>query len=302
MDGIKFGASEYNFPVWGALAFEMARDAGFDGIEITDGGGYLQPHPMNKGIFVECERFTPELVRLDGYPLNDESVQNEYLEAQERTGIKISGITLYCLNHQGFINSENSTLQGKEALTTIKNAITAAQKMGIPTVSVPTKGMFGVAKNAYALQKLAYAVEVAKDCGVVVANSFDTDLKRQLEVIETLGGNLKTDFNTIDPIVNAKENPADMIRTLGSERIKQIKIRDLKADAEGFITTETGTPALIGEGNSNWRECVEAAKEVNFKGWVICDTPYNYLKSEKADCDYVTLAKMDLDTVKKSFA
>ena len=59
----KFGACEYNFPMWGSLALEMAHEAGYDGIEITDGGGYLQPHPMNKGLFVECERFTPGLMR-----------------------------------------------------------------------------------------------------------------------------------------------------------------------------------------------------------------------------------------------
>ena len=43
----KFGACEYNFPMWGSLTLEMAHEAGYDGIEITDGGGYLQPHPMN---------------------------------------------------------------------------------------------------------------------------------------------------------------------------------------------------------------------------------------------------------------
>ena len=52
MKKFKFASCEYCFPVWGSLAVEMAAEAGFDGIEITDGGGYLQPHPDNNG-FVE---------------------------------------------------------------------------------------------------------------------------------------------------------------------------------------------------------------------------------------------------------
>ena len=53
---------------------KMAREAGFDGIQITDGGGYLQPHPLNPG-FVEYERFGLDLRRKDSFPLTDRTVQ-----------------------------------------------------------------------------------------------------------------------------------------------------------------------------------------------------------------------------------
>ena len=39
MSSYQFSASEYCFPIWGRLAMEMAKDAGFTGIQITDGGG-----------------------------------------------------------------------------------------------------------------------------------------------------------------------------------------------------------------------------------------------------------------------
>lgn len=302
MTKYKFGACEYNFPVWGALAMEMAHEAGYDGIEITDGGGYLQPHPMNKGIFVECERFTPGLIRLDGYPLTDKIIQDEYMNARAKTGIEITGIYLYFLNHQGFVSHDNETIQGKEALKTIKNAVIAASQMGIPLVTIPTKGMFGVAKNLYAFQKLEYAVKVAEEYGIKIANSFDTSIKRELEIMELLSGKLLADFNTADPLVFARENPVDMINELGGKRIAQIKIKDLKKDREGFITQETSEAVSIGSGDTEWKECLEAAEKLGFEGYIISDTPFNSNSLNVLGENYVSLAEKDLETLKKAFA
>lgn len=302
MTKYKFGACEYNFPVWGALAMEMAHEAGYDGIEITDGGGYLQPHPMNKGIFVECERFTPGLIRLDGYPLTDKIIQDEYMNARAKTGIEITGIYLYFLNHQGFVSHDNETIQGKEALKTIKNAVIAASQMGIPLVTIPTKGMFGVAKNLYAFQKLEYAVKIAEEYGIKIANSFDTSIKRELEIMELLSGKLLADFNTADPLVFARENPVDMINELGGKRIAQIKVKDLKKDGEGFITQETSEAAAIGTGDTEWKECLEAAEKLGFEGYIISDTPFNSNSLNVLGENYVSLAEKDLETLKKAFA
>ena len=199
------------------------------------------------------------------------------------------------------MNCDNKTLQGQDALKTIKNAIIAASQMGVPLVCVPTKGMFGVAKNAYALQKLAYAVQVGKEYGVRIANSFDTSLARELEVIDRLGGSLKADFNTIDPVVCAQGDPVEMIRALGRERIEQLKIRDLKADREGFLTRETSGDALLGQGDAPWKDCVQAVKEIGFEGWVISDTPFNSAALHINGEDYVSLAKKDAATLRDAF-
>ena len=70
MEMFRFGTCEFCFPIWGRFAMEAAHEAGFHGIQITDGGGYLQPHPLNNG-FVEYERFGLDLRRKDSYPLLD---------------------------------------------------------------------------------------------------------------------------------------------------------------------------------------------------------------------------------------
>ncbi|MBQ8563409.1 MAG: sugar phosphate isomerase/epimerase [Firmicutes bacterium] len=301
MSKYKFGACEYNFPMWGSLALEMAHDAGFDGIEITDGGGYLQPHPMNKGYFVEVERLQPNLIRMDNYPLLDKMVQDDYLNAKAKTGIEITGVHLYFLNCQGFVSASNESLTGKDALMTIKNAIIAASQMGIPMVSVPTRGMFGVAKNLYALQKLEYAVQAADEYGIRISNSFDTTLARELEVIDKLDGKLKADFHTMDPAFNAKEPAPEMIRSLGKDRIEQFKMKDVIADKEGFLVKEAVGDALFGQGHSDWKECVAAIKEIGYEGWIISDTPYNSLQLNVNGEDYVSLGMKDLATLKNAF-
>ncbi len=119
MKEFKFASCEYCFPVWGSLAVEMAAEAGFDGIEITDGGGYLQPHPDNNG-FVEYERLGLDLSRQDNFPLTDPFIQDDYMEAAAKHGIKLMGIYLYLLENQGFIKNSDDSKQGQHCRETIK--------------------------------------------------------------------------------------------------------------------------------------------------------------------------------------
>ena len=297
----RFGACEWNYPIWGSLALEMARDQGYEGIEITDGGGYLHPHPMNKGYFVEVERLLPNKIRQDAVPLSHPFIQDDYLEAQARTGIRITGIYLYFLNDQGFVSADNDTLTGKDCLETIKNAVIAADKMGIPQVSVPTKGMFGTAKLKNAYEKLKYAVQLGDEYGIRIINSFDTSLERELEVLDLLGGKLKVDMNTLDPEIYNRGTAADMIRAFGADRIGQVKIRAMVPDREGFLTRATGGDCLIGQGGSGWRDAVKALKETGYEGWVLTDSPFNSYYLNVDGQTYDSLAKKDLETLKNAF-
>ena len=301
MADIRFGSCEWNYPVWGSLAIEMAHDQGYEGIEITDGGGYLQPHPMNKGLFVEVERLKPNKIRMDAVPLSHPVIQEEYLNAQAKTGMVITGIYLYFLNEQGFVSADNDSLTGRDCIETIKNAVIAAEKMGIPQISVPTKGMFGTAKLKNAYEKLKYAVEVGEEYGIRVINSFDTTLERELEIIEMLNGKLKVDFNTIDPTLYRRGSSAYFVEKLGVDKVGQVKIKDMMPDREGFITQLTGRDCLIGQGGSDWKEAVDALKEAGYKGWVLSDTPFNSYYLNVDGETYDSLAKKDLATLKKAW-
>ena len=46
MSKFKFAACEWAFPCWGELAIKMAHDAGFQGVQLGDGGASLHSYPL----------------------------------------------------------------------------------------------------------------------------------------------------------------------------------------------------------------------------------------------------------------
>lgn len=299
MGKYQFSASEYCFPIWGRLAMEMAKDAGFTGIQITDGGGYLQPHPKNNG-FVEYERFGLDLRRKDSFPLTDKAVQDYYLECAEKTGIQLTGIYLYLLDHQGFIKFADRTPQGQQCLETIRSAVKAASEMHIPLVTIPANGMFGVGQHSYAFDKLRYAVEVGEEFGVQVAASMDTPLSRQLEILEKLDGKLNLNFNTIDPTFYATGDAPAMIRSLKPEQAACFRVRDMAKTSEGYVVKEESRNTLLGQGDADFVACAAAIQDTGYSGWIVSETPY-YSQDLAQQGSFAELAGQDLKTLEKAF-
>lgn len=299
MGNYQFSASEYCFPIWGRLAMEMAKDAGFTGIQITDGGGYLQPHPKNNG-FVEYERFGLDLRRKDSFPLTDKTVQDYYLECAEKTGIQLTGIYLYLLDHQGFIKFADRTPQGQQCRETIRSAVKAASEMRIPLVIIPANGMFGVGQHSYAFDKLRYAVEVGEEFGVRVAASMDTPLSRQLEILEKLDGKLKLNFNTIDPTFYATGDAPAMIRGLKPEQAACFRVRDMARTSEGYVVKEESRNTLLGQGDADFAACAAAIQDTGYTGWIVSETPY-YSQDLARQGSFTELAEQDLKTLEKAF-
>lgn len=297
---MRFGTMEQSFPVWGRFAVEMAGEAGFQGIQITDGGGYLQPHPLNNG-FVEYERFGLDLRRKDSFPLTDRRVQEDYLEAAEAAGVRLTGICLYLLDHQGFMKFSDRTPQGQQCLETIQNAVLAAEQMRIPLVTVPCRGLFGVGQYAYALEKLRYAARLGEDHGVRIAAAMDAGLERQLEVLERLDGKVTLDHGVLDPALYAYGRAPEVIRTLGRERLAQVRIRDLKVDEEGLLASSTMRPVQLGQG-IGLSDCAEAVLDTGFDGWILSEMPYYSAVLAEEGGDFLTMVQRDLEALRQLFS
>ena len=299
MSKYKFAASEYCFPIWGSMAVRMAAEAGFDGIEITDGGGYLQPHPDNNG-YVEYERLGLDMTRQDSFPLTDRPVQEDYLNAAARYGISITGIYLYLLENQGFIKNDSRGICGKHCLETISNAIKCASRMNIPSVTISARGLFGTAQYEYAFQKIKFAAEEAAASGTAIYIISDRPWTEQKTVLDRTGKKALASLCILDPVVSASGDPAEGIAGLGREYIGQVRAQDIKADADGFLT-RGGAPALPGQGDTDMSASAAALRSSGYDGWIISQTPYYSSLLTPVGEDFTETAAKDLAALKKIF-
>ena len=92
-----------------------------------------------------------------------------------------------------------------------------------------------------------------------------------------------------------------MIRKIGRDRVGQFRVKDLTADSEGFLTEETAGNALLGRGDSKFKACAEAIKEIGFEGWVLSDTAYYSSDLNPVGGDYETLLAKDVETLQHVF-
>lgn len=299
MKKIQFAVAEYCFPVWGSMAVRMAAEAGFDGIEITDGGGYLQPHPDNNG-YVEYERLGLDMTRQDCFPLTDTAVQKDYKDAASKYGIEITGIFMYLLENQGFVKNADDTVQGRHCLKTIENAVKCASDMGIPSVTLAARGLFGTAQYEYAFQKIKFAAEEAEKAGIKLYIISDRPWEDQKSVLDRTEKSAMASFATADPLTACAGDTAEMIKALGKEYIGQIRVRDISADEYGFVT-KAGKPALLGKGDTGFAKSAEAVKEAGYEGWIISETPYYSGLFSRIGQDFTEAAAKDLKTLKNVF-
>lgn len=299
MGTVRFGTCEFLFPCWGSVAMKMASEAGFQGMQIADAGGYLQPHPGNNG-YVEYERYGLDLRRKDSFPLLFREVQEDYLAAAAEYGIELTSIYLYTLEHQGFIKYSADTPQGAQCRESLLNGIRAAAQMKISTVTVAAKGMFGLAQNDYALQSLRYAAQAAAEYGVRLAVLSDLPPAKQTELADALGEWVKLAFDAYAPLVYGTGDPVRQLKEAGAERIDHIRLRDCAMDGEGFASFDSAV-TLLGQGKAPFRETVQAVKDMDYTGWIIADTPYYHPDIKAAGESYASAAAKDLAALRAAF-
>ena len=298
MKAYRFGACEHTFPCWGALAVQMAHEAGFEGIQLADAGGYLQPHPGNSG-YVEYERYGLDLRRKDSFPLTFRRVQEDYLEAAASWQMELVSIYLYTLEYQGFIKYSKNTPQGGQCLESIRSGVAAAEQMGIPSITIAVKGTFGTAQNQYALENLRYAVEQGECHGVRIAVSTDLAPDAVRLLLDAFDGKVKLAMDTYTPLICTSDIPVDLIRSFGAEPVDHFRVRDFPPDKEGFPATEEAS--LLGQGIARFAEAAQAVQDTGYTGWIFSDTPYYHPKLQAPGEDYVSLARRDVHALQTAF-
>lgn len=276
MGRFQFGVCEFSFPCWGPLALQMAHEAGYTGMQLADAGGST-----------------------NAYPLNNKRVQDCYLEASAKYGIRLQSIHLYTLVRQNFIRYSQSSPEGQECMESIKNGIIAASEMHIPTVMIEGMRMYGAAQHQHVLDMYKYAVKVAGDYGVQIAMETDVTLENHFKFLDQFDGKLKLCFDTHNPVMYGTGYPPDMIRALGKDRIDHFHMKESRANEFGVLTRKEELVTVLGEGDSHFAEAVDAIHDIGFQGWIFAETFYFFKGFQGRD--YVEIGKHTLRNLRRAY-
>ena len=274
MSKLKFAACEWCFPCWGDLAVKMAHEAGFDGMQLGDAGGSM-----------------------NAYPLRDHGVQAYYLEAGEKYHIEFPQIHLYTLGHQGYYRSRLDSLEGKDCLESIRQAVIAASEMKVPSVIIDGMRMNNPAKRQHVLDVACYAVQVGEEYGIQIGMETDMTLEDHFRFLDALDGKLKLCFDLHNPVMYGTGYPPDMVRALGKGRMDHFHIKESQPNEDGFVTVETPI-VLMGQGGTFFRESAQAVKDIGFEGWIVSENFYFRPNILSEGYDYISAARKDVETLR----
>jgi sugar phosphate isomerase/epimerase len=255
---IKIGACDWSLGMNSDIrAFEVAQKIGLDGLMVDVG--------------------SPE----NNLHLRDKSLQQQYMEASERTGIKISSVAMGTLNNFPY-KSDPRTDEW------VSDTIDIAKNLGVQVILLAffhkgdlrddEKGIREV------IRKLKEVAPKAEKAGVILGVESYLNGADHLRIMDAVGSkNVKVymDFrNTAD----AKWDVMKELKLIGSENICELHMK------------ENG--ALLGNGTLPWNEIRDYLVETNYygDGWMQIES------SNPKDADVVTNYKHNLKFLRDLFA
>lgn len=279
MSRFKFAACEWTFPMWGSTAVQMAHEAGFDGIQLGDGGACMHAHP-----------------------LRNKRVQDHYLNAGAKYNIEYPQIHLYTLGHLCFYRSPLDSVEGQLCKEMIENAVIAAKEMGVPSVIIDAMKLNNAAKKYYALEYAKYAVRLGEEHGIKIGVEVDFTMEDHFKFLDeasTENWKLRLCFDTHNPCMYGTGYPPDMIRALGADRMDHFHMKDNAGDEGGLVTYDTPLVSF-GTGVANFYECAQAVKDIGFEGWIVAENMY-YQPGIRKDRTYIEAARADVEALHRAY-
>lgn len=272
MAGNRIGICEWTLPVSGPYVFKVAKEAGYDGVQIRIG-------PWEKR-----------------FPLAQRVTQQAFLEEAARFGMEIPSIAARVTDWFSMFAPEGSE-EHDIVVQGITVAIEAAGAMGVPTVLVPAfvrSEANTPAKVASLVKHLQWACDVAADSGVVIAteNVFSVDATVQLfESVDR--ENLKLYFDLQNYYLHTGAHTPSLIEPL-LPFFAEVHAKDGKnGDLSG---------APLGEGDVSLRESIDELKRLGYDGWVVNENYYDVPPLVGPGDDPVALLVRDAQTLRTALA
>lgn len=152
MMNAKLGICEWSIPARGSFSVRLAKECGFDGLQISL-GAYL-----------------------DGFPMAQKRIQDCYMDESSKYGIELLSISINELDFCS-IHSPKDTEKGQLIYDMLKKTVLAAGRMGIQQIMLPTYLESNI-KNEEEMMRADEALQFACDLGMDqnVEISLESDL------------------------------------------------------------------------------------------------------------------------------
>lgn len=268
-----FGICEWAFPVFGPLAIRLAREAGYDGIQLGEAGG-----------------------RRMGFPLNHPRVRQIYCETAEQYQIELHSLNLGALLAEGSLNHAAGSERGQHARESLRAGFSACRKLDIHTIVITVDPQTEEAA-AHVVSHLRFAAELAQDSDVEIAMESALPLERIQRILAGAGESVKVCMDLLNPLRFGTGSPQQQIHAFGADRISHFHMKDSVSSL--FQPGQRGCVPL-GQGDAGYAESVELIKRLPYEGWLITENYYYLPPMNRGDGDFVELAARDLATMKQS--
>ena len=268
---VKLGITEWSLPVDGPYGCKIAAEVGFEGIQL-DVGSYDRNFPKTKKV-----------------------VQDAYLEAAQKCGIKYTAIGCNELDNYNMVAQKGSG-ERAIALRTIESAIDAAAAMGIPIVMVQSFNASAIETEQdfkRAVSVIKYASDYAGDKGKITIGVENLlSVENLLRFIEEVNRpNLRIYFDTQNYYLHERVDVAAMVKPLVAY-FCQVHVKD------GYQFDVEPSGALLGQGATSFFKTIDELRKYEYTGWLISENFYDRGPISQLSEDPGVLMKKDYQVLK----
>lgn len=269
-----FGICEWSLPVSGPLAMQLAKEAGYEGMQLGESGG-----------------------RNMAYPLNHKRVQEIYRETASHLGLQLHSLNLGALLAEGTLAYAAGTEQGDFARKSLAKGFEVCRNLDIRTVVITVEPKDDeIFRNI--VGHLDYAARMAKDSNVEIAIESAQPLPTIEKLLAAVDPDIKVCMDLLNPLRFGTGIPQEQIRAFGKDRISHFHMKD--SVKELFRIGQRGC-TLLGTGDAGISESVGIIKELGYEGWMITENYYHLPPMNSGEDDFAALAAKDLEIMKQYF-
>lgn len=268
----RFGICEWCMPTEGPEAILQAGRLGFDGIQITERGGYEA-----------------------GHPLLDADLQQKYRDASREAGVKLQALHLHALCRMANMIHPPEGEAGQIAAQCVQAGLHICRELKISALML-TSGFLCSIKNEEDFkifgEHLHRACEAAAPLGVQIVFESALTAAEIQRMIREVGGGLMACYDVFNPLRFHLAVPEQEITALGAGAIHHFHLKDGPPNMVGC--------SLLGQGCGGFARMASAVKQIDFTGWFVTE---NYYCADPlaAQGGFEELARRDLATMRQTF-